>query len=73
MDCFRCEEANARPLGRLVLKRTNGNPFFVGQFLTTITHEKLVQFNYETNEWEWSINELRMVQYPIFLCIEHYC
>eukprot|EP00026_Physarum_polycephalum_P000057 Phypoly_transcript_00057.p1 GENE.Phypoly_transcript_00057~~Phypoly_transcript_00057.p1 ORF type:complete len:2589 (+),score=470.61 Phypoly_transcript_00057:138-7904(+) len=62
-DSFRCDREKAAPLSLLINKKTGGNPFFVGQFLKTITHDKLVQFNYKTREWEWSLDQLRAMQY----------
>jgi predicted ATPase len=63
MDSFNCLKPTAMPLAELAQKKTSGNPFFLGQFLKTITQEKLVTFNYKTRGWEWSIEQLTKVQY----------
>ncbi len=37
VDAYRCPREQAYPLAKLVQDKTNGNPFFVCQFLRTIT------------------------------------
>jgi len=47
-----------KPLAELVLRKTNGNPFFVHQFLRLLYSEKLLTFNQPQSEgspgeWQW--------------------
>jgi hypothetical protein len=66
-DSFRCEdEARNAELAALLFQKTGGNPFFLNQLMRSITNDRHVSFNYTTHQWEWSIEELRNIQYPFF-------
>ena len=56
-------------LANLLFQKTRGNPFFLCQLLRSITNEEYVKYNYQTHEWEWSIEELSKVQYPFTIHI----
>jgi predicted ATPase len=62
-DAFRVSQEQAAPLAKLVQDKTNGNPFFVCQFLRTIVQEKFVVFEYTDRKWKWSMDQLNAVQY----------
>ncbi|MBW4639225.1 MAG: AAA family ATPase [Gloeocapsa sp. UFS-A4-WI-NPMV-4B04] len=47
-----------RPLAELVLHKTEGNPFFVSEFLRSLYSENLVSFNAEDLIWQWNIAEI---------------
>jgi PAS domain S-box-containing protein len=40
-----CDTASVQPLADLVLRKTEGNPFFVNEFLKTLYQENLITFN----------------------------
>ena len=42
----------AQPLAQLVHRKTNGNPFFVIQFLKSLYSEDLLTFDYEQGGWQ---------------------
>lgn len=46
------------PLGTLIQQKTNGNPFFVGEFLKTIYQQKLLWFSYEEKDWQWDLTDI---------------
>ncbi len=52
-------------LAELVLRKTQGNPFFVAEFLKTLYQEKLLKFEpfYSNNQggWQWNIREIEAV------------
>ena len=62
-DTFRTSQEQAAPLAKLVQDKTNGNPFFVCQFLRTIVQEKLVVYDYTDRKWRWSMEQLNSAQY----------
>ena len=62
-DAFRTSQEQAAPLAKLVQDKTNGNPFFVCQFLRTIVQEKLVVYDYTDRKWRWSMEQLNSAQY----------
>ena len=47
-----------RPLAQLVLRKTEGNPFSVGEFLRSLYAEKLLNFNTEQRNWQWNIAQI---------------
>src|SRR5579883_3398682 len=48
-----------RPLAELVLRKTEGNPFFVGEFLQSLYNENLLIFNTEHLTWQWNIAQIQ--------------
>ncbi len=46
-------------LAELVLSKTEGNPFFVSEFLRTLGSENLLAFDAEHLRWEWNITEIQ--------------
>ncbi|HEY9667057.1 MAG TPA: AAA family ATPase [Coleofasciculaceae cyanobacterium] len=46
------------PLAELVVSKTNGNPFFVNEFLKTLYQENLITFNFNSHCWQWEINQI---------------
>ncbi|AUX22502.1 uncharacterized protein SOCEGT47_030050 [Sorangium cellulosum] len=58
MDTFRCDEGHAAPLTRLLVQRTGGNPFFVGQFLMELYRQKLVWVDATSAVWCWDIEAI---------------
>ncbi|PSB09853.1 hypothetical protein C7B76_24775 [filamentous cyanobacterium CCP2] len=56
-DTLRQDPAATAPLANLVLTKTDGNPFFVNEFLKQLQAENLLYFNPEQRCWQWdSIN-----------------
>jgi predicted ATPase len=58
-DALRCEPAHTRPLAELVHEKTEGNPFFTIQFLTTLAEEHLLEFEAWEAAWRWDVNRIR--------------
>ena len=59
---LRCTESEARPLATLIRKKTEGNPFFINQFLLNINRRKLLYFNYEINRWAWELEKIEAIE-----------
>ncbi|MBD2463489.1 AAA family ATPase [Oscillatoria sp. FACHB-1407] len=47
------------PLAQLVLHKTEGNPFFVGEFLRMLYSENLLSFDAKRLGWQWDITEIQ--------------
>ncbi len=47
--------AEIAPLADLVLTKTDGNPFFVNEFLRALYIEQLLTFDYDHSQWQWSV------------------
>ncbi|WP_317619310.1 AAA family ATPase [Laspinema sp. D2d] len=60
------DRTTVQPLAELVVQKTQGNPFFVNQFLKTLYQENLLTFNPNagTNQiggWQWDIDQIKAV------------
>ncbi len=45
-------------LTSLVFEKTQGNPFFSGQFLKSLHHENLIRYDYKANQWACDISAI---------------
>src|SRR5262249_35702716 len=50
---LRLAPAAVRPLAEVLLRKTDGNPFFLQQFLTALRDQGLLAFDTETGRWTW--------------------
>ncbi|HIK16841.1 MAG TPA: AAA family ATPase [Leptolyngbyaceae cyanobacterium M33_DOE_097] len=57
-ETLRCPLEQAEPLARLVLHKTNGNPFFINEFIKTLWQENLLTFNRLEKTWQWDIKRI---------------
>ncbi|MEH2160511.1 MAG: AAA family ATPase [Nostoc sp.] len=48
-----------RPLSELVLRKTEGNPFFVIEFLRMLHSENLLTFDAQYLSWQWNIADIQ--------------
>ncbi len=46
-------------LGELLIHKTEGNPFFLRQFIYTLEKQELLRFDKETRGWKWDIDKIR--------------
>ncbi|MEG4960165.1 MULTISPECIES: ATP-binding sensor histidine kinase [unclassified Microcoleus] len=60
-DTVHKDRKSATSLAELVVNKTQGNPFFVNQFLKTLYQENLLNFNFQQRNWEWNISEIEAV------------
>ena len=60
-DTVRKDRGSVILLAELVVGKTQGNPFFVNQFLRTLYEENLLIFNSEQRNWDWNISEIEAV------------
>jgi len=50
------------PLARLVLAKTQGNPFFLGQFLEALFWERRLTFDGQAGAWRWDLSGIAAAQ-----------
>src|SRR5215471_3022182 len=62
-DALRCQADRVRELAQLVHGKTAGNPFFVIQFLSTLTEEGLVAFDHGLSAWSWDLGHIHAKGY----------
>ncbi len=48
------------PLAKLVMAKTGGNPFFLGEFLKTLYTEQLLIFKTSQRQWTWDLKHIEM-------------
>jgi predicted ATPase/GAF domain-containing protein len=54
-DTLQGAPESVRSLAELLWRKTEGNPFFVHQFLRMLHHEKLLSFDYGAHRWVWQL------------------
>ena len=54
-DTLGSRSEDVLPLARLVLNKTDGNPFFVNQFLTALHKDGLLSFDSGERRWTWDL------------------
>ena len=64
MELILCETLNQSaaelsPFVDLLHERTQGNPFFLGQFLSTIHKEGLLSLDLAAGAWRWDMARIR--------------
>ncbi|NEQ52513.1 MAG: AAA family ATPase [Leptolyngbya sp. SIO3F4] len=58
-DTLHRELQAVEPLAQLVLKKTDGNPFFINEFLKTLESEELIWFDLSQRCWQWDLNQIQ--------------
>lgn len=51
--------SQAARLSALVFEKTEGNPFFAVQFLSTLVDQGLLKFDYREAHWKWELEDIR--------------
>ena len=57
-DTLACQIEAARPLAGLILDKTDGNPFFLREFLRSLQREGQLTFDVNAGRWTWDIQRL---------------
>ncbi|NEQ51457.1 MAG: AAA family ATPase, partial [Leptolyngbya sp. SIO3F4] len=51
-DTLRAPAQTVQPLTKLVMQKTQGNPFFATQFLNVLHQDQLISFDYDAGHWQ---------------------
>lgn len=62
-DTLRCHASEAAPLANLVHAKTDGNPFFVIQFIHVLADEGLIAFDPPQARWSWDADGIHAKRY----------
>jgi len=62
-DALRCDPERTAPLARLLLGKTDGNPFFAIQFLRSLAEQDLLKFDHRTGGWSWDLKRIHAKNY----------
>ncbi|MDI3289448.1 AAA family ATPase [Polyangium sp. 15x6] len=57
-DALAVDPLRARPLAMAVLAKTQGNPFFVGQFLHALHEGQQIRYDAEQSAWRWDLEAI---------------
>lgn len=57
-DTLRRDLESARPLGELLARRAEGNPFFVNELLKSLHEEGAITFSAQTGQWNWDMEKV---------------
>ncbi|MBL0042298.1 MAG: serine/threonine-protein kinase PknK [Xanthomonadales bacterium] len=58
-DTLHCAPAEAAPLAALCLEKTQGNPFFLGQFLRNLNGKGDIRYVRKEGAWRWDLALIR--------------
>jgi predicted ATPase/class 3 adenylate cyclase/tRNA A-37 threonylcarbamoyl transferase component Bud32 len=47
------------PLAELLVEKTDGNPFFLNEFLKSLYVDEFISFHYEQGRWQWDLEHIR--------------
>jgi len=47
-------------LAAVLLGKTGGNPFFLHSFLTSLSQQKVIRFDFEESCWSWDLEQVRI-------------
>jgi PAS domain S-box-containing protein len=58
MDTLRRPAAEIQPLAELLLRRTQGNPYFLREVLTSLATGGAITFDHARGEWQWDLERI---------------
>ena len=61
-DTLHSLKSHTQPLAKLLQAKTNGNPFFLREFLKSLYADKLLHFKFKDRIWQWNITEIEALQ-----------
>ncbi len=59
IDALHCNLEQASPLAKLLLEKTEGNPYFLGEFLKSLYSKNLIHFDSMRGLWQWDLTQIR--------------
>ncbi|HYA14753.1 MAG TPA: serine/threonine-protein kinase PknK, partial [Syntrophales bacterium] len=61
MDTLNCVIDRVKELALLVYRKTNGNPFFINEFLKKLYNDGAFKFDHTRGTWDWDIENIRQM------------
>ncbi|MBD2179127.1 AAA family ATPase [Pseudanabaena sp. FACHB-1998] len=58
-DTLHCSPEDSSALAELLQQKTGGNPFFMNEFLKSLYDDRLINFDYLSRRWQWSITKIQ--------------
>ncbi len=59
-DTLNCQVELAQKLTKLIATKTEGNPFFITQFLKALHQDKLLKFDYDLGYWQTDFTQIQV-------------
>ena len=60
-EALHCKQ-DYQPLAKIILDKTNGNPFFVKQLLKAFYDKNFINFDSTSNRWEWDSKQIQSAE-----------
>ncbi|MGD8191387.1 AAA family ATPase [Brevibacillus ginsengisoli] len=57
-DTLYADVQETLPLSRILLQKTEGNPFFIKQYLKSLHERDLLSYDFDEKKWIWKIEEI---------------
>ncbi|MES2047731.1 MAG: serine/threonine-protein kinase PknK, partial [Pseudomonadota bacterium] len=61
-DTLHSSHDKVQALAKLCFNKTQGNPFFLSQFLRSLYEQDAIYFDLKTTAWEWSLDKIGQMQ-----------
>lgn len=58
-DTFNCQISRVADFANAIQEKTEGNPFFINQFLKMLYQKYYIWFSYEQGEWQWDLSQIK--------------
>lgn len=58
-ETFSSSDDKIYGLAKCIFDKTQGNPFFINEFIKVLYQEKILNFSYEHGAWEWDLLKIR--------------
>lgn len=58
-DTLKCPPDETLSLAELIQFKTDGNPFFMNEFLKSLYAEKLLKFSRKQGKWQWNLEQIK--------------
>jgi PAS domain S-box-containing protein len=58
-DTFHCDSESSLALAELTVEKTNGNPFFVNEFLRYLDRSGSIWFDLLEGKWQWNLERIQ--------------
>jgi len=75
VDTLKAKKEKCKKLAAVLKKKTNGNMFYIQEFLKCIVHQRLLVFDYENGAWTWDlegIDSARFMHNMVHLVVERF-
>jgi predicted ATPase/signal transduction histidine kinase len=57
-QALQCSPDNVVALAELVRQKTDGNPFFMTEFIIALVRESLLEFDHDRTSWKWDLDTI---------------